>query len=68
MSDRFQEWSQAVKRLDPLIGSGSPEGVLEAFPFRFYIDTNGASSTTLYIKIDPDDGAGDRRFGWRSIG
>ena len=50
-------------QLDPLSGSGSPEGVIEASIKRFYMDTGGSAGSILYIKKLADVG-GDRTKGW----
>ena len=34
----------------PLVGTGSPEGVVTANPGRIYTDSNGGVGTTLYVK------------------
>lgn len=51
---------------DPLTGTGSPEGVVSARQFRFYIDATGVSGSILYVKRDPDVG-GDRSQGWIAV-
>lgn len=56
-------FSEAVAALDPIIGTGSPEGVEEARRKRFYIDSNGSAGSVLYVKVLNDIG-GDRKQGW----
>ncbi len=56
-------FSEAVAALDPIVGTGSPEGVVEARQARFYIDDSGASGSVLYAKVLNDIG-GDRKQGW----
>lgn len=34
----------------PLVGKGSPENVVVASPGRLYVNTNGGTNTTLYVK------------------
>ena len=63
MSDVFQRWMSQVTRNDLLIGTGSPEGVIEAIVGRQYLDTTGASGATQYIKKLPHIG-GDKTQGW----
>lgn len=50
MDDRFQGWVQSVTSLlnllDPLSGTGSPEGVQFADKRKFYVDESGG----LYYK------------------
>ena len=45
------------------MGSGSPEGVVEAKQTRLYMNSAGAAGNILYIK-KTDDVAGDRTKGW----
>ena len=46
-----------------LIGTGSPEGVVEAFQYSEYIDTTGSSGSIKYIKMQASIG-GDTTMGW----
>lgn len=57
-------FSEAVARLEPILGEGSPEGVIEARAGRFYIDQN--SAPRLWLKVF-DALTGDRKQGWESI-
>lgn len=65
--NRFIGWIREVtgllNRLDPLTGSGSPEGVVEAGLHAEYIDTDYPSGATKYIKTTA---SGDT--GWQVIG
>lgn len=63
MSPVFQRWMSQVSRLDLIIGSGSPEGVIEATVGRLYMDDTGSAGSMLYSKKLPDIG-GDRSQGW----
>jgi len=63
MSRRLEEWTRSVTLLDPIIGTGSPEGVEEASPPRLYMDSAAGTGSILYIKRDADI-AGDRSMGW----
>jgi len=47
----------------PLIGSGSPEGVVEAQQYSLYLDTAGAAGAIEYRKMLSDIG-GDKTQGW----
>lgn len=66
MTLRMAEFVEAVatqiNQNTPLSGTGSPESVLEAEPFRFYIDTAAAAGSNLYVKTT---GAGDT--GWTLV-
>lgn len=63
MSLRFRTWTQQVTRLEPLRGTGSPEGIMPGFEDQFYVDDAGVAGAILYIKRDADI-AGDRTLGW----
>ncbi len=56
-------WMQDVTEATVLIGTGTPEAVIEAVQGRFYIDTAGTTGTMLYIKRDADT-LGDKTKGW----
>lgn len=62
-TDIFRQW---IITRDPLVGAGSPEGVVTAPQFRFYIDSSGSTGSLLYIKIQPDI-AGDKSQGWVAV-
>lgn len=40
------------------VGAGSPEGVVEAIPGTLYLNTNGGTGTTLYVKETGSDATG----------
>lgn len=63
MEQEFRAWTQAISQLSILEGSGSPEGVEEAFPTKQYMDTAGVAGSILYIKQVADIG-GDKSLGW----
>ena len=66
MTDGFQRWMSQVSRLDLIVGTGSPEGVIEATVGREYLDNTGAAGAVKFIKQLPDIG-GDRTQGWVAI-
>ena len=66
MSDPFQRWVNQVTRLDLIVGTGSPEGVIEAEVGREYLDDTGLAGAVKFIKQLPDIG-GDRKLGWVAI-
>lgn len=66
MTDYFQRWMNQMTRLDLLVGTGSPEGVIEAQIGREYLDTTGAAGAVKFIKQSADI-AGDRTKGWVAI-
>lgn len=63
MSDSFQRWMTQITANDLMIGTGSPEGAIEATVGREYLDTSGLAGSVKYIKQLPDI-AGDRKKGW----
>lgn len=60
---QLQDFFLEVERLSILVGTGSPEGVVEAAQTRKYMDDSGTAGAILYIKRDADV-AGDRTKGW----
>lgn len=59
-------FSEQVATLPLIVGTGSPEGVVEARQGRQYLNQTGGAGTTLYVK-QVDDIAGDRTTGWAGI-
>lgn len=59
----LQLLSEEIARLPIIIGTGSPEGVVEARRGRQYMDDAGTTGTILYIKKLSDIG-GDKKQGW----
>lgn len=59
----WQAWEQKVSKSVPIVGSGSPEGVVEALQYATYIDETKTTSPTIYRKMLADV-AGDRARGW----
>lgn len=57
-------FAEQVAKLFPIVGSGSPEGVVEAEQSRFYMDETG--TPVLYIK-QLSDISGDRSQGWVAV-
>jgi len=66
MTDAFQRWMSQVSRLDLIIGTGSPEGVIEATVGRDYLDTTGTTGAVKFVKQLADIG-GDRKQGWVAV-
>jgi len=65
-SDEFQRYLDQVTNLDLIIGTGSPEGVIEATVGREYMDDAGLAGAVKFIKQSADIG-GDRTLGWVAI-
>ena len=66
MDDVFQRWVTQMTRLDLIVGTGSPEGVIEATVGREYLDGTGLAGAVKFIKQLPDIG-GDRTQGWVAV-
>ena len=63
MENSFRTFLSALSDMYPLLGAGSPEGVVEAQQLKFYMDTAGLAGAVLYIKQDSSIG-GDKTLGW----
>lgn len=63
MSQVFMIWTQLITDNDLIIGTGSPEGAIDAAQGRIYMDDAGIAGAIVYIKRDTDI-AGDRTKGW----
>lgn len=48
------------------VGTGTPDGVLEAAQYSFYIDETTPATPVMYIKMLAEVG-GDRSQGWSSL-
>ena len=59
----FRKFINEVSEESLLIGTGTPEGVLEAKQGRRYMNDAGTTGSILYIK-KLNDIAGDRKKGW----
>ena len=66
MGDAFRTWVNTITRESLIIGTGTPEDVIDAIQGREYMDTNGASGAVKYIKRDADIG-GNTKKGWIAI-
>lgn len=67
INDPFRIWMQQVTERGLIIGTGSPEGVVEAQQGREYMDETGVAGSVKYIKQLADI-SGDRTMGWVAIG
>ena len=63
MSQAFRQFTQDASLSIPIVGSGSPEGVIEAAQYSLYLDSGGGASAIQYRKMQPQIG-GDRTKGW----
>ena len=66
MSQVFRAWSIAVTNAMPMVGTGSPEGVIKALQYSLYIDEAIPLTPVQYRKMLPEIG-GNRRLGWAVI-
>lgn len=60
---QFNSWLKIITDRDLIVGTGSPESVVEANQGTTYMDDAGTASAILYIKRDADI-AGDKTQGW----
>ena len=63
MNQAFRTWAQSVTRESTIVGSGSPEGAIEASLYREYVDSTGSTGSIKYIKMLSNIG-GDTSKGW----
>lgn len=61
----FQTWERRVSKSVPIVGEGSPEGVVEAAQYSEYWDETTPTAPVLYRKMLAEIG-GDRSKGWVS--
>jgi|TARA_R110002095_G_scaffold136730_2_gene118378 hypothetical protein len=66
MEQTFRSWALEVSNNLPLVGTGSPEGVIEAAQYSLYIDKTTPLSPVQYRKMLSDIG-GNRTKGWAVV-
>lgn len=66
MTQTFRTWTLDASLSIPIVGTGSPEGVVLARQYSLYIDASGAAGSIEYRKMLPDI-AGDRTQGWKLV-
>ena len=66
MEQAFRQWTQDASLSIPIVGTGSPEGVVEARQYSLYLDSAGSAGSIQYRKMLPDIG-GDRTRGWVAV-
>ena len=66
MAQPFRQFTQDASLSIPIVGSGSPEGVVEARQYSLYIDSAGSTGAIEYRKMQPDIG-GDTLKGWIAV-
>ncbi len=63
LSVEAREWTQAITDQAIIIGTGSPEGAIEANQTGLFMNDAGTTGSILYIKRDADI-LGDTTKGW----
>jgi len=63
MAQAFRTWTLDASLSIPIVGVGSPEGLVEARQFQLYLDSAGAAGLIEYRKMISEIG-GDRKQGW----
>jgi hypothetical protein len=63
MAQAFRTWTLDASLSIPIIGTGSPEGVVEARQYQLYINSAGTAGSIEYRKMLSQIG-GDRTQGW----
>ncbi len=66
MEDAFSMWSLQVSNMFPIVGTGSPEGVVTAPSFSLYLDDAGTAGNIEWRKMSSDI-AGDKSKGWLQV-
>jgi hypothetical protein len=66
MDQIFSSWALLVSNNLPIIGSGSPEGIVEAAQYTLFIDEAVPLTPVEYRKMLPEIG-GDRTKGWAAL-
>ena len=63
MAQAFRTWTLDASLSIPIVGTGSPDGVVEARQFQLYINSAGTAGLIEYRKMISEIG-GDRKQGW----
>lgn len=66
MADPFVKWANLVSDNLPLIGTGNPDGVIDAPQYSLFIDETVPLVPVQYRKMLPDIG-GDTTQGWAAL-
>jgi hypothetical protein len=62
-SAQLNTWLKVITDRALIVGTGSPEGIVEAGQGASYMDDAGVAGAITYIKRDADIG-GDKTQGW----
>ena len=57
MAQPFRQFTQDASLSIPIVGVGSPEGVIEARQYSLYINSTGSTGSIEYRKMQPSIGA-----------
>lgn len=63
MTQEFRNWTLDASLSIPIVGTGSPEGAVDARQYSLYLDSTGLAGSVSYRKMLPDIG-GNRLLGW----
>ena len=66
MAQPFRQFTQDASLSIPIVGDGSPEGVVEARQYSLYINSTGTTGSIEYRKMLPQIG-GDTTKGWVAV-
>lgn len=66
MQQAFRSEINELIRFLPIVGAGTPEGVIDAVQYSLYIRTDGVSGTIQYRKMLPQIGS-DTKKGWVAV-
>ena len=66
MAQPFRQFTQDASLSIPIVGTGSPEGVVEARQYSLYINSAGTTGSIEYRKMLPNIG-GDTTQGWVAV-
>jgi|TARA_R110000744_G_scaffold89606_1_gene174123 hypothetical protein len=66
MQQAFRSEVNELIRFLPIVGAGTPEGVVDASQYSLYINSAGSTGTIQYRKMLPNIG-GDTTKGWVAV-
>lgn len=66
MAQAFRTVMQTLMQQVPIVGTGSPEGVVEALQYSVYVDETTPATPVTYRKMQAHIG-GDRTKGWAAV-
>lgn len=66
MTTVFRNQMNRYENQIPIVGAGSPNGVVEGSYLQEYLDVTGTTGSIVYRKMLPDVG-GDKTLGWVAV-